>query len=54
MQEIPSKMFVDITEYSIIFDKRSLSSAEHRERVSGIHGVAEVPGVAEKMPRREG
>src|SRR5271166_336020 len=54
MQEIPSKMFVDTTEYSIIFDKRSLSSTEHRERVSGIHGVAEVPGVAEKMPRREG
>src|SRR5271166_3354194 len=53
MQEIPSKMFVDTTEYSIVFDKRSLSFTKHRERVSRIHGVAKVPGVAEKMPRRD-
>src|SRR5580704_7172482 len=51
MQEIPSKMLVDTTQYSIIFDKRSLGFTEHRERVSRIHGVAKVPGVAEKMPR---
>jgi len=53
MQEIPSKMLVDTTEYSIVFDKRSLSFTEHRERVSRIYRVAEVTGVAKKMPRGE-
>src|SRR5260370_34904733 len=53
MQEIPSKMLVDTTEYSIVFDKRSLRFTEHWERVSRIDGVAKVPGVAQKMPRCE-